>query len=220
MRSVRGLPASGQARSGSPGGGRQPGKTGPSDMELVEEARDGSNEAFEELVRRYSERAFRAAYRVLRAEDAAEDVLQEAFLKAYRGLKRFECRSSFYTWLYRIVVNLALDRRRRDRPGTTTEWDDQVAAEVDAHADVPESENPERAARRREVRELVARGIQELPDGQREVLRLREVEGFSYEEIAATMKISKGTVMSRLHYARRKMVTFLSRHDVDPKEAL
>ena len=189
-------------------------------MELVEEARDGSNEAFEELVRRYSERAFRAAYRVLRAEDAAEDVLQEAFLKAYKGLRRFECRSSFYTWLYRIVVNLALDRRRRDRPGTTMEWDDRVATEVDAHADVPESENPEQAARRSEVRELVARGIQELPDGQREVLLLREVEGFSYEEIAVTMKISKGTVMSRLHYARRKMVTFLSRHDVDPEDAL
>ncbi len=189
-------------------------------MELVQEARDGSNEAFEELVRRYSERAFRAAYRVLRAEDAAEDVLQEAFLKAYRGLKRFECRSSFYTWLYRIVVNLALDRRRRDRPGTTTEWDDRVAGEVDPQADLPESEDPERAARRSEVRELVARGIQELPDGQREVLLLREVEGFSYEEIAVTMKISKGTVMSRLHYARRKMVSFLSRHDVDPEETL
>jgi RNA polymerase sigma-70 factor (ECF subfamily) len=186
----------------------------------VEEAQRGSNAAFEELVRRYSERGFRVAYRVLRDREAAQDVLQEAFLKAYRGLRRFECRSGFYTWLYRIIVNLSLDRRRRDHPGTTTEWEDRVVPEADARASLPEAQDPERASRRREIREIVGEGIQELPDGQREVLLLREVDGLSYEEIAATMGISKGTVMSRLHYARRKLVTFLKRHDVDPGDAL
>ena len=192
---------------------------GTAETRLVEEARTGSHAAFEELVRRYSERAFRAAYRVLHSPEAAEDVLQEAFLKAYHGLRRFECRSGFYTWLYRIVVNLALDRRRRDRAGSTTEWEDRVVAEVDARATLPEGSDPERVSRRREVRELVARGIETLPDAQRTVLLLREVDGRSYEEIAEAMRISKGTVMSRLHYARRKMLAFLKQHGVDPEDA-
>ncbi len=191
----------------------------PADPRLVEEAREGSHAAFEELVRRYSDRAFRAAYRVLRNPEAAEDCLQEAFLKAYRGLRQFECRSGFYTWLYRIVVNLALDRRRRDRGGQTTEWEDRVVAEVDAGATIPEGEDPERFSRRREIREIVARGIETLPDAQRSVLLLREVDGLSYEEIAETMQISKGTVMSRLHYARQKMLTFLKKHGVEPEDA-
>jgi RNA polymerase sigma-70 factor (ECF subfamily) len=218
-RTTGGPSASGPAGPEPPGEGRKPGSETP-DLQLIEEARRGSNAAFEQLVRRYSERAFRAAYRVLRDADAAQDVLQEAFLKAYRGLRRFECRSGFYTWLYRIVVNLALDRRRRDRPGTRAEWEDRVVPQADARATLPEADDPERASRRREIREIVGRGVQELPDGQREVLLLREVEGLSYEEIAATMGISKGTVMSRLHYARRKMVAFLREHDVDPKDAL
>jgi RNA polymerase sigma-70 factor (ECF subfamily) len=170
------------------------------------------------LVRRYSERAFRVAYRVVRDEDMAADVLQEAFIKAYRGLRSFENRSAFYTWLYRIVVNLALDRRRKERPGSVVEWEDDVAHNVDLRVAQPPSTSPEVISTRAEVRELVARGVQELPDGQREVLLLREVEGLSYQEIAATMKISKGTVMSRLHYARRKMEAFLKRHGVEPED--
>jgi RNA polymerase sigma-70 factor (ECF subfamily) len=191
---------------------------GPADRELVREAQDGSHEAFEALVRKYSERAFRVAYRVVRNEELAADVLQEAFIKAYRGLRSFENRSAFYTWLYRIVVNLALDRRRRERPGVSVEWEDEVARNVDVRVAQPPSTSPETESARAEVRELVARGVRELPDGQREVLLLREVEGLSYQEIAATMGISKGTVMSRLHYARRKMEAFLKRHGVAPED--
>jgi RNA polymerase sigma-70 factor (ECF subfamily) len=185
---------------------------------LVREAQEGSHEAFEALVRKYSERAFRVAFRVVRDEELAADVLQEALIKAYRGLRKFENRSAFYTWLYRIVVNLALDRRRRERPGTAVEWEDEVALSVDARVARPPPSTPEVASVRAEVRELVAQGVQELPDGQREVLLLREVEGLSYQEIAATMGISKGTVMSRLHYARRKMEAFLKRYGVTPED--
>ena len=188
------------------------------DLELVRLAQSGDHAAFEGLVRRYSERAYRAAYRVVRDQSQAEDVVQEALIKAYRGLRRFEARSSFYTWLYRIVVNLALDRRRREKRAPALEWDDTVAKEVDPRAVLPASEDPERSTRRHEVRALVAEGIQELPDGQREVLLLREVEGLSYEEIASTMGISKGTVMSRLHYARKKMVAFLQRAGIEPED--
>ena len=194
------------------------GSGGSADRELVRQAQRGSHAAFEELVRRHSERAFRAAYRIVRDEELARDVVQEALIKAYRGLRNFESRSAFYTWLYRIVVNLALDRKRRDRGGDTVAWDDEVAREADLRAAVPGSEDPELASRRSQVLRLVAEGIQQLPDGQRDVLLLREVDGLSYDEIAATMKISKGTVMSRLHYARRKMVVFLRRHGVSPED--
>ena len=190
------------------------------DQELVRGAQQGNRADFELLVRRYSERAFRAAYRVLREPTASEDVLQEALIKAYRSLDGFEGRSSFYTWLYRIVVNLALDRRRSDLRAPTVEWDDQVIGRLDPRALQPEAGDPELASRRTEVRELVARGIQKLPDGQREVLLLREVDGLSYEEVASSMGISKGTVMSRLHYARKKLVAFLSQHGVKPEDVV
>jgi RNA polymerase sigma-70 factor (ECF subfamily) len=192
---------------------------GSSDSELVREAQRGSHAAFEVLVRRYSERAFRAAYRVLRDAEHAHDVVQEAFIKAYRGLRSFEQRSAFYTWLYRIVVNLALDRRRRERPGEQVPWDDEAGRQADLRAVVREPPSPETGSRRAEILRLVDEGIRRLPDGQREVLLLREVEGLSYEEIAATMKISKGTVMSRLHYARRKMVAFLRQYGIEPEDA-
>jgi len=190
------------------------------DEELVREARRGSHAAFEALVRRYAERSFRAAYRVLRDPEQAADVLQEALIKAYKGLDQFESRSSFYTWLYRITVNLALDRRRRAKRIPSVEWDETVARSVDPRQVMPPSTDPELTSRRNEGRELGAEGIQQLPDGQREVLLLREVEGLSYEDIASTMKISKGTVMSRLHYARKKMMAFLQGHGVDPEDVV
>ncbi len=190
-----------------------------SDHELVQDARAGDRQAFEGLVRRYSERAFRAAYRVLRDTSASEEILQEAFIKAYKGLRAFESRSSFYTWLYRIVVNLALDRRRSEARAPSVEWDDSVAGRIDPRATGPASFNPELDSRRRQVCELVVEGVQGLPGGQREVLLLREVDGLSYEEIAQAMGISKGTVMSRLHYARKKMVTFLEGQGVKPGDA-
>jgi len=189
-----------------------------SDHELVQDARGGDHQAFEALVRRYSERAFRAAYRVLRDPSSSEEILQEAFIKAYKGLHGFESRSSFYTWLYRIVVNLALDRRRSEARAPSVEWDDSVSGRVDPRASGPVALNPELDSQRLRVRALIVEGVQGLPEGQREVLLLREVDGLSYEEIAVSMGISKGTVMSRLHYARKKMVTFLEGHGVTPED--
>jgi RNA polymerase sigma-70 factor (ECF subfamily) len=203
-----------------PGLARTGAEAARSDADLISAAQANDHQAFETLVRRYSERAFRAAYRVVRDQQAAEEVLQEALIKAYRALPRFEARSSFYTWLYRITVNLALDRRRRGKRAPSVEWDDAIAHEIDPRSTLPEPANPEVASLRLEVRELVAEGIQTLPDGQREVLLLREVDGLSYEEIADTMQISKGTVMSRLHYARKKMMAFLVARGVEPEDAV
>ena len=148
----------------------------------------------------------------------ALDVVQDGFVKVHKHIGKFQGTSSFYTWLYRIVVNLALDRRRRGKSGVTLEWDDNVSRQIDSRAARPVDHDPELASIRTEVRKLVGEGIQGLPDGQREVLLLREVDGLSYEEIAETMQISKGTVMSRLHYARKKLVAFLDERGIAPED--
>jgi RNA polymerase sigma-70 factor (ECF subfamily) len=184
----------------------------PSDEEAIERARAGDHAAFRVLVERYQARVWRVALRVLRDEEKARDAAQEAFLKAYRSLDRFEGRSSFYTWLYRLVINLCLDMRRRDRSDREVEWDEARAHDAEEPGD-PEREaadgGPAGALERAEIRQRVAAAIDRLPGPQRETLILREVEGMSYSEIAKALGISKGTVMSRLHYARKRVQKIL-----------
>jgi RNA polymerase sigma-70 factor (ECF subfamily) len=184
--------------------------TGPPEAEIVARARSGDHEAFGVLVRRYQGRAFRLALRVMGDEEQARDVVQEAFLKAYGSLGRFEGRSSFYTWLYRLVFNLCIDTKRRDRSSSWVEWTEEQSLDLAAgtpaaKAADPESTGPSAEFERSELRELMARAIDALPDDARRTLVLREVDGLSYAEIAESLGIPKGTVMSRLHYARRRV---------------
>ena len=191
--------------------GPDPGASKPDDAEAVRQARDGDREAFRVLVERHQGRAYRLALRVLRDEEGARDVVQDAFLKAYRSLDRFEGRSGFYTWLYRIVMNLCLDRRRRSHTRREVEWNE--AAEAEAALEVPALADPgaapDAALDRSQLRGLVARAIAELPDDARRTIELREIDGLSYQEIAQVLGIPKGTVMSRLHYARRRLAAAL-----------
>jgi RNA polymerase sigma-70 factor (ECF subfamily) len=175
------------------------------------------------LVERYQGRAYRLALRVLHDEEQARDAVQEAFLKAYVNLGRFEERSSFYTWLYRLVMNLCLDMRRRERSAQVVETTEPAdldwlgapeARPAGEDAFRAHEEGPEAAFGRGEMREALARAIAELPEAARETLVLREVEGLSYAEIAASLGIPKGTVMSRLHYARRRIQEWLRRAGV------
>ena len=180
------------------------------DAEVVQRARSGDREAFRILVERYQGRAYGLALRVLRDEEQARDVVQDAFLKAYGSLDRFEGRSGFYTWLYRIVMNLCLDAKRRDRSGQHVEWsEEQVhggAAEAAlAAADDPQQSDPALALERSELREQLAQAIEGLPEDARRTIELREIDGLSYKEIAECLGVPKGTVMSRLHYARRRL---------------
>ncbi len=186
----------------------------PADAAVVERARKGDHEAFRVLVERYQGRAFRLALRVLRDEEQARDAVQDAFLKAYGSLDRFEGRSSFYTWLYRIVMNLCLDRKRRDRSDRHVEWNDEVATgaeERDAGTAAPDE-----AAERSQLGAIMAEAIEALPEDARRTIQLREIDGLSYKEIAAALGIPKGTVMSRLHYARRRLQETLRAAGVDP----
>ena len=194
------------ARTGGSGPiGSQDGAEIP-DRQAIAQVRDGDHAAFRVLVERYQARALRVAWRVLRDEEQARDAVQEAFLKAYRSLRRFEGRSSFYTWLYRLVVNVCLDMRRRERPEVRVDWEEGGALDgaSDAHSSTG-IDDPSQGVERAELGAALQAAIAALPDTQRETLLLREVEGLSYAEIAEALGISKGTVMSRLHYARRKV---------------
>jgi RNA polymerase sigma-70 factor (ECF subfamily) len=183
----------------------------PPDAEAVRRARDGDREAFRVLVERHQGRAYRLALRVLRDEEGARDVVQDAFLKAWGSLDRFEGRSGFYTWLYRIVMNLCLDRRRRRQTRREVEWSEAADAEgaTLASASADSGAAPDAALGQRQLRALVARAIAELPDDARRTIELREIDGLSYQEIAQALGIPKGTVMSRLHYARRRLAAAL-----------
>ncbi len=190
-----------------------------SDADAVERARSGDHEAYRVLVERYQGRAYRLAARILGDADLARDAVQDGFLKAYRSLDRFEGRSGFYTWLYRLIFNLCIDMNRRDKSSRHVEWDDDVARDI-THG-VPGATpqpigQPAGELERGELREALAKAIEALPEEAKRTLLLREVDGLSYAEIAESLGIPKGTVMSRLHHARRKVRALLEEGGVFP----
>lgn len=180
------------------------------DWDLVRLAGDGDREAFRELVERYQRRVLAVVTGMLHDREAALDVTQETFIKAYRSIGRFKGDASFYTWIYRIAVNLAIDYQRREwrRPivdgsrGPGESMNDEL---VDRLGDEAPGADPFQAAKDSELRERVREAIDELTPDHKAVILLRELEGLSYEEISRVMQCSKGTVMSRLHYARKKL---------------
>ena len=181
------------------------------DRELVEAAKGGDRDAFRTLFERYHRRAYSLAYGVVRNADDALDVVQDAFIKAHRHLDTFEGQSSFYTWLYRIVMNLAIDHIRKHKRGRAVDFTEQTVKEGDDHVDdeglLPRilGGNPGRALLDREIRDRIEQALAELSDNHRAVLVMRELEGLSYEEMAKVMGCSKGTIMSRLFHARKNM---------------
>jgi len=172
------------------------------DRELVAAARGGDREAFRTLFERYNRRAYALALGILRQPDDALDVVQDAFIKAHKHLDRFEGTSSFYTWLYRIIMNLAIDQLRKKKRTT------ELAEDSDEVADLlPQllGGNPGRALMDKEIRARIDAALSALSDNHRAVLVMRELEGLSYEEMAKAMGCSKGTIMSRLFHARKNM---------------
>lgn len=180
------------------------------DKELVEAAQDGDNRAFGKLVERYQRRVYALAFGILRQREDAWDVAQESFVKAYRNLARFEGESAFYTWLYRIAYNLSIDtlrsKSRREALGRDETRRLDVAADVEGRA---RPEHPSEAVTRREVAGVVRKAMDQLSEKHRAIIVLREIEGLSYEEMADVLKISKGTVMSRLFHARKNLEVLL-----------
>lgn len=177
------------------------------DDALVERAKAGDRAAFQTLFQKYHRRVYSVALGVVKRPEDAMDVVQDAFIKVHKHLATFQGNSSFYTWLYRIVMNLGIDHVRRTRK--VVEWGDDVPLEQAAGDKtlVPKvaDANPSRTLVRRELSEKIRQALDTLPEYHRAVIVLREVEGMSYEEIAEVLDVPKGTIMSRLFHARRKM---------------
>jgi RNA polymerase sigma-70 factor (ECF subfamily) len=176
---------------------------------LIDQARAGDRGALNRLLASVRPRLMAVALRIMHDRDDAEDVVQEALVKVCRNLTRFEGRSAFTTWLHRIVVNTGLDRLRRPelRRDRVAENDEgEVRAEPVAAID---EETPEQLYSQAETGAVVQGAIARLSPVHREVLSLRELDGESYQDIAAIARIPVGTVMSRLHHARRRLAAEL-----------
>jgi RNA polymerase sigma-70 factor (ECF subfamily) len=188
------------------------------DRALIAKAQAGDTVAFRSLVERHQRRAFAIAYSLVRDEHDARELVQDAFLRVFKGLGTFKGGSSFFTWLYRIVTNLSIDLMRKPgrTPGGFTglgDLDSKLEAGADndsENIDFPllsriDGSDPADVLRRREIGARIQSALDALPPYHRSVIVMREVEGLSYDEMAHVMGVSKGTIMSRLFHARQKL---------------
>jgi RNA polymerase sigma-70 factor (ECF subfamily) len=175
-----------------------------SDLTLVQRVQRGEKAAFDLLVRKYQHKVVKLVLRYVRSPAEAEDIAQEAFIKAYRALPQFRGDSAFYTWLYRIAINTAKNAiASRDRSPIDYQLDltdPEESAGMQNRLKDPDT--PEGLALTEEIRSIVNSAIEALPDELRTAIVLRELEGLSYEEIAAAMECPVGTVRSRIFRAR------------------
>lgn len=183
----------------------------PSDQELVAASKSGDMTAFEELVARHRDKIYARAFSMMRNEDEALDLSQEAWVKGWQRLNQFHGDSSFGTWMTRIVINLCLDhlRRRKRQRTESIEMMDEESGGVERHMPVV-NVNPTEGMERGELRKRIDQALGQLSEEHRNVLVLHEFEEMEYKEVATAMGCSIGTVMSRLFYARRKMAVLLS----------
>lgn len=206
--------------------GASVGSSGKDDHDLVKRVQAGDSKAFRALFDKYHRRAFAVAMGVVKNQDDALDAVQEAFVKVHKNINKFQGSSSFYTWLYRIVMNVSIDHVRRTSRRKNLEFDErtlheqsEVAGDGALMPSVTNS-NPGRAALRRELGGAIEAALEELPEHHRAVIVLREVEEMSYEEMAEVLGVPKGTIMSRLFHARKKMQAALAPYlsGEDPSE--
>jgi len=192
------------------------GSSSKGDHDLVQRVQAGDTAAFRALFDKYHRRAFAVAMGVVKNQDDALDAVQEAFVKVHKNIHKFQGSSSFYTWLYRIVMNVSIDHVRRTSRRKSLDFDERALHEESEVAGdgalVPSvtDANPGKAALRRELGGAIEAALQELPEHHRAVIVLREIEGMSYEEMAEALEVPKGTVMSRLFHARKKMQAALT----------
>ncbi|MFK7931043.1 MAG: sigma-70 family RNA polymerase sigma factor [Myxococcota bacterium] len=182
------------------------------DIEMVMAVREGDTTAYRGLVEKYQTRVYQMVYGMLRNQEDARDTTQDAFVKAYDNLHRFRLEASFYTWIYRIAMNLSIDHLRKKKRRGTTEFDETVASR-DGTGAIDEQHHQDSPSKSLERKQLYARimdAMQELPEDQRQVILLRELEGLSYKEISDVMEVPEGTIMSRLYYARKKLQKLLA----------
>src|SRR5438270_12507581 len=188
----------------------QPDNASVSDEKLVRAAQRGDMPAFEELVGRHRDKIYARAFSMMRNEDEAVDLSQEAWVKGWQRLKQFQGESSFVTWMTRIVINLCLDqiRKQKRHRAESIEAMEEDSGGVERHMPVV-NVNPTAGLERQELRQRIDKALNQLSYEHRTVLVLHEFEEMEYKQIAKTMDCSIGTVMSRLFYARRKLAALL-----------
>lgn len=175
------------------------------EAELIFRCQQGDQNALKEIFNQYHKKVYRIAYGVLRHREDALDVAQEVFIKLFRSIKDFKGKSAFYTYLYRLAMNTAIDYSRKGKKGVFFSLDEEGGFQP---SDSPEK-RPDQIVARKELEEKVRWAMDQLPQDQKATLIYREMEELSYEEIAEAMGCSIGTVMSRLHYGRKKLQVLL-----------
>ncbi len=179
----------------------------PEEAALIRKAKDGDMDAFECLVRKYQRIIYALCRRLARSHQAADDLSQETFVKAYVGLSRFDDRRPFYPWLRKIVVNSWLnDLKSRKRESSLEDWTN--GTRIRGFSSEPDQ--PEERAERTEFEERFSRALESLPEDQKSVFVLRYYESMSYREISEALELPNGTVMSRLNRARRRLKELLA----------
>lgn len=184
-----------------------------SDEELVDRARGGDSSPFDELVKRHKERVYATIYHMTANRDDADDLTQETFIRAYRAIRKFRGNSSFYTWVYRIAVNLTvnfLKRSKRNRELDLHDMDEGVLRNPDYLRLVSAAPTPRQQTSLREFQEKLTEALQQLTEAHRMVVTLHDIQGMPHGEIARIMGCSEGTVRSRLFYARQQLQGLLS----------
>ena len=180
------------------------------DLELVNKAKEGDRRAFGQLVETYQRRVYALAYGILRNREDAWDAAQEAFVKAYKNLEKFEGNASFYTWIYRITYNVAIDTlRSRSRKEVSDLPESRAVDEALRRAGHGTNGDPDKETHRRELKAVLTKAMEKLSEKHRAIIVLREIEGLSYEEMAEILDVSKGTVMSRLFHARKNLQSLM-----------
>jgi RNA polymerase sigma-70 factor, ECF subfamily len=183
-----------------------------SEVDLVKRCQAGNSEAFDELVIRYRTRVFGMIYNMVHSEQDAWDLAQDSFVKAWKSIGRFRGQSTFYTWIYRIVMNVTIDWLRKKQVKSGAEFDDSIQLkEVEPGSrTVPQAEAlPSEHMEQTEIRGEIDKAIAQLSPEHRAVILMKEIEGMQYHEMAEALGCSIGTVMSRLFYARKKLQNLL-----------
>ncbi len=175
------------------------------ETEMISRCQQGDREALKEIFDKYHKKVYRIAYGVVRHREEALDIVQEVFIKLFRSIKNFKGKSHFYTYLYRMVMNTAIDHARKTGKHFISSLDEEGSFEPSDELE----KGPERILLQKELEERVKWAMDKLPAEQRATLIFRDVEGLSYQEMAEAMGCSIGTVMSRLHYGRKRIQELL-----------
>ncbi len=175
------------------------------EAELISRCQQGDPDALKEIFDQYHKKVYRIAYGVVRQREEALDIVQEVFIKLYRSIRFFKGQSKFYTYLYRMAMNTAIDHAREMRRAPFSSLEGMEGFQPSDGVE----KRPDSILLHKELEEKVKRVLEKLPNDQRMALIFREIEGLSYQEISETMECSIGTVMSRLHYARKRIQELL-----------